>query len=139
MMCNRCAQNINPIVKQFKKRTRTYRVRQVGRLYAAQLYERVTLFLKLFRYSIKKITSKCNGSVGKTLTVASNSRTGFHTGKSIKTHSLYFPRHPIFNSRQKFAKIVVGRQIGIVFSAHARAIFQPHLFCHFFCPPNMKS
>ena len=39
------------IVEQFKKRTRTYRVRQVGRLYAAQLYERVTLFLKLFRYN----------------------------------------------------------------------------------------
>ena len=38
------------IVEQFKKRTRTYRVRQVGRLYATQLYERVTLFLKLFRY-----------------------------------------------------------------------------------------
>ena len=38
------------IVEQFKKRTRTYRVRQVGRRYATQLYERVTLFLKLFRY-----------------------------------------------------------------------------------------
>ena len=41
---------LQTIVEQFKKRTRTYRVRQVGRLYATQLYERVTLFLKLFRY-----------------------------------------------------------------------------------------
>ena len=42
------------IVEQLKKRTRTYRVRQVGRLYATQLYERVTLFLKLFRYTLAK-------------------------------------------------------------------------------------
>ena len=45
-----CSLGFRLIVEQCKKRTRTYRVRQVGRRYATQLYERVTLFLKLFRY-----------------------------------------------------------------------------------------
>ena len=115
------------IVEQFKKRTRTYRVRQVGRRYATQLYEKVTLFLKLFRYTstfdVVETLAREYALIPIVSEYYADMETPISVFKKLQTEQNGFLLESVDGNRENMRYSFIGRNPFIKMKSHGKRVF----------------